>query len=146
MVKQFTLCEGDPPVTAGFPSQSLVKRCFDVFFDLRLNKLLNQQSRRWLFKTPSHLLWRHCNFVWALKTAWNPWKVLELLNLHPWNFLSFQISEISLSECKSFNCFVIFFWSCFNLGKTGHWLIGLKVHCQFATWLHPVLMGSWSLE
>ena len=27
-------CEGDPPVTDGFPSQMPVTRSFDVFFDL----------------------------------------------------------------------------------------------------------------
>ena len=32
------LCEGNPPVTGGFPSQRPVTRSFDVFFDPRLNK------------------------------------------------------------------------------------------------------------
>ena len=32
-----SLCEGNPPVTSGFPSQKLVTRSFDVLFDLRLN-------------------------------------------------------------------------------------------------------------
>ena len=36
-------------------------RCFDVFFDLRLNKRLSKQSWGWWFMTPSHILWRHCN-------------------------------------------------------------------------------------
>ena len=39
------LCEVNPPVTVGFPSQSPVMRSFDVFFDLRLNKLLRGNSR-----------------------------------------------------------------------------------------------------
>ena len=39
------LCEGNPPVTAGFPSQRPVMRIFNVFFDLRLNKRLSKQSR-----------------------------------------------------------------------------------------------------
>ena len=43
------------------PSQRPVKRCFDVFFDLRLNKRLSKQSWGWWFETPSHSLWRHCN-------------------------------------------------------------------------------------
>ena len=34
-----------------------------VFFDLRLNKRLNKQSRRRWFETPSHTLWRDCNVV-----------------------------------------------------------------------------------
>ena len=35
------LCEGNPPVTGGFPSQTPVTRSFDVFFYLGLNKWLN---------------------------------------------------------------------------------------------------------
>ena len=58
------LCEGNSLVTGGFPSQ----KGFDVFFDLRLNKRLSKQSRRWWFETPSHTLWRHCNVF-----NWNMW-------------------------------------------------------------------------
>ena len=36
------LCEGNPPVTGGFPSQRPVTRSFDLFFDLRLNKTVEQ--------------------------------------------------------------------------------------------------------
>ena len=43
--------ENSPPVT----------RSFDVFFDMRLNKRLSEQSKRWWFDTPSRSLWRHCN-------------------------------------------------------------------------------------
>ena len=55
------LCAGNSPVTGEFPSQRPVTRSFDVFFDLRLNKRLSKQSRRWWFETPSCSLWRHCN-------------------------------------------------------------------------------------
>ena len=55
------LCEGKPPVTGGFPSQRIVTRGFDVFFDIRLNKLLSKQSRRRWFERPSCPLSRHCN-------------------------------------------------------------------------------------
>ena len=51
------LCAGHSPVTGEFLSQRPVS--FDVFFDLRLNKRLNKQSRRWWFRTPSCSLWRH---------------------------------------------------------------------------------------
>ena len=44
-----------------FPSQRLVTRSFDVFFNLRLNKRLSKQSRHWWFETPSPSSWRHCN-------------------------------------------------------------------------------------
>ena len=56
------LCEGNPPVTGGPPSQRPVTRRFDVFFDLRLNKRLSKQSRRRWFETQSRSLWRHCDF------------------------------------------------------------------------------------
>ena len=55
------LCDGNPPVTGEFLAQRPVMRRFDVFFDLRLNKQLNNQWRRPWFETPSRPLWRHCN-------------------------------------------------------------------------------------
>ena len=55
------LCEGNPPVTGGFPSQRPVTWSVDVFFDLRLNKRLSKQSRRRWFDMLSSSLWRHCN-------------------------------------------------------------------------------------
>ena len=55
------LCEGNPPVTGGFPSQRPVTRGFDVFFGLCLNKRLTKQSRRRWFETPPRSLWRHRN-------------------------------------------------------------------------------------
>ena len=57
------LCEGNPPVTDGFPSQRPLTRSFDVFFDLSLNKRLSWRPRwRW-FETPSRSLWCHCNVL-----------------------------------------------------------------------------------
>ena len=35
------VCEENPPVTGGFPSQRPVTRISDVFIDLRLNKRLS---------------------------------------------------------------------------------------------------------
>ena len=68
------LCEGNQPVTGGFPSQRPVTRSFEVFFDVRLNKRLNKQSRcRW-FERPLCSLWRHCKdyvFVPCKSTPWN---------------------------------------------------------------------------
>ena len=54
------LCEENPPVTGGFPSQRLVTRIFDVFF-VCLDERLSKQSRRRWFDTPSRSLWRHSN-------------------------------------------------------------------------------------
>ena len=44
------LCEGNLPVTGEFPAHRPVTRNFGVFFDLRLNKRLSKQSRRWWFE------------------------------------------------------------------------------------------------
>ena len=42
------LCGENPLVIGGFPSQRASNDCFDVFFDVRPNKLLNKQSSwRW---------------------------------------------------------------------------------------------------
>ena len=49
-----------------FPSQRPVRRSFDVFFNLRLNKRLSKHSRHRWFETPSSSLWRHCNVTLAL--------------------------------------------------------------------------------
>ena len=37
-------CAGNSPVTGEVPSQRPVTRIFDIFFDLRLNKRLSEQS------------------------------------------------------------------------------------------------------
>ena len=55
------LCAGNSPVTGEFPAQRPVTWSFDIFFDLCLNKWLNEQSWGWWFETPSRSLWRHCN-------------------------------------------------------------------------------------
>ena len=61
------LCDGNPPVTGGFPLQRPVTRSFEFFFDLLLNKRLSKQSRRRWFETPSRSLWHHCNGSWCYK-------------------------------------------------------------------------------
>ena len=44
-----------------FPAQRPVTHSVDVFFDMRLNKRLNEQPWGWWFETPSWSLWRHDN-------------------------------------------------------------------------------------
>ena len=39
------LCEGYPPVTSGYPSQRASNTGFDVFFNVSLYQLLQEQSR-----------------------------------------------------------------------------------------------------
>ena len=55
------ICAGNSPVAGEIPAQRPVTQSFDVFFDMRLNKRLSQQSLGWLFETPSRPLLRHCN-------------------------------------------------------------------------------------
>ena len=55
------LCAGNSPVTGEFSWKRAVTHSLDVFFDLRLNKRFNKQSRRRWFETPSLSLWCHCN-------------------------------------------------------------------------------------
>ena len=50
---------GGAPVTGWL--QWPVTRSFDVFFDLHLNKYLNNEWRRQWFETLSRSLWRQCN-------------------------------------------------------------------------------------
>ena len=70
------LCEGNPLVTSGFPSQ---RRSFDVFFDLRLKKRMSKHSRRRWFETPLRPWWRHCNGTsYLLKRR----KVVEMALCH----------------------------------------------------------------
>ena len=55
------LCEGNPPVTGGFPSQGTVARSFDVFRDLCLNKRLSKRAGQHGYEMPLHSLWCQCN-------------------------------------------------------------------------------------
>ena len=65
--KHFPRCwpfvHGNSPVTGEFPSQRQVKRSFDVFFDLCLNKQLSKQSWVWWFEIPLRSLWCHCYVI-----------------------------------------------------------------------------------
>ena len=82
------LCAGNSPVTGEFPAQKLVTRTYDVFFDLRLNKLLSKQSWDWWFETSLCSLWHHCNASHVSydeivpnayhNTVWLQWVTVEL--------------------------------------------------------------------
>ena len=52
-----------------FPTQRLVTRSFDVYFDLRLNKRLCKQSWGWWFETLLCPLWRHSNVTVMIETV-----------------------------------------------------------------------------
>ena len=64
------ICVGNSPFPGEFPKQRPVTRSFDVFFDLRLNKLLSKQSWGWWLETLSCPLWRHCNELSTTVCIW----------------------------------------------------------------------------
>ena len=63
------LCAGNSPVTGEFPAQRPVTRSFDVFFDLRLNKMLSKQSRGWWFLPSPYLSQCWVIVNWALRNT-----------------------------------------------------------------------------
>ena len=91
------LCEGNSPVIGKFPSQRPATRCFDVFFDLYMNKRLRKQPRRQWFETPSHSLCCHCNGT-------RPQYLSLVKGIHRWLFDSQRagntaaIQQISLTD------------------------------------------------
>ena len=95
------LCEGNPRVTGGFPSQNPVTRSLDVCFDLCLNKWLSKQSRRRWFETLSRSLSRYCNYC---SFPWRRWYIIIWLRCLRWplfygrlcHLMSFEIDAISL--------------------------------------------------
>ena len=66
------ICAGNSPGTSEFPAQRPVARSFDVFCDLRLNKLLSKQPWGWWFEMPSRPLWRHPNVLAWHSAGANP--------------------------------------------------------------------------
>ena len=72
-----------------FPKQRPVTRSFDVYFDLRLNKMLSKQQWDWWFETPSLSLWRNCyghirsssGHRNGKSSGWLPWSSLGTLKL-----------------------------------------------------------------
>ena len=53
------LCEGNPPIISGFPSQRPVIQNFWNYFDASLNKLLYKQSSHWWFE----MQWCSCDDI-----------------------------------------------------------------------------------
>ena len=62
------LCVGNSLVNSEFPTQKPVRRSFDVFFDLHLNKRLSKQLWGWWFENPSRSLchWNGRSREWKL--------------------------------------------------------------------------------
>ena len=122
------LCDGNPPVTGGFPSQRPVTRSFGVFFDLRLNKLLRRQSRRRWFETPSPSLWRHCNVAHA--------------SLAPINCTGTQSHALSKSLDLEVACWALFQYPIRHLMTRSHkvskqWDFYLELSSRSEIWQTP---------
>ena len=82
---------GNSPVPGEFPTKRPVTRCFDVFFDLRLNKRLNKQSWGWWFELLSCPLWCHSNGsteLYGVSRSWNVRKMhsfeYAIRNIETW--------------------------------------------------------------
>ena len=67
------ICAGSSPVRGEFPTQRPVRRSFDVFFDLCLNKRLSKQSWGWWFETLLRPLWRHRNVSQGINELISDW-------------------------------------------------------------------------
>ena len=105
--RYWPFCAGNSPVTGEFPSQRPVTRCFDIFFDLRPNKHLSEQSWGWWFETPSCPLWRQCNDMdvtdWvSIRRQAIIWTNVELFPIGPsrTNFSEIQIKIQNFSFMK----------------------------------------------
>ena len=60
------ICARNSPVSGELPTQRLVTRSVDVFFDQRPNKRLGKQSWGWWFETHSLPLCRHSNELFLI--------------------------------------------------------------------------------
>ena len=95
---------GNISVTGGFPSQRADNAGFGIFFDVSLNRRLNQPSNcRW-FESPWHSLWRHCNTSRPMSYLYAPWKIwmiymsifchlVRLLLQVGWTFACHRVSK-----------------------------------------------------
>ena len=121
------------------PRKRPVKRSFDVYFDLRLNKRLSKQAWGWWFETPSCPIWRHCNdcrtlvrgrggkcvrrkfriffslfvhFAHWYSIAWNRYEVRDII---PWEMLTKMVISWLLNVEKIWNSAQINWSSILNL-------------------------------
>ena len=103
-------------VTGEFTTQRPATRCFDVFFDLRLNLQVRKQWRSRWFETPSRSLWRHCNVFLGLWTGarHNYWTE----NTNHFTYLVMTMEYISLAlmlECHLFRFYCVFILVCCDI-------------------------------
>ena len=111
------LCEGNPAVTGGLPSQRSVTRNLDIFLDLRLNKRMSKRSRRRWFETPSRSLCCHLNdhscFVVCCIEYRSPWwrhemETFSALLAFCWGFTGHRWISLTKASGAELWCFL---WS-----------------------------------
>ena len=133
------LCAGNSPVPGEFPAWRAVTRCFDIFFDLCLNKRFSKQSWGWWFETLSCPLWRHCNVISQLICV----KIAPtgLGSLH-WHTEIVQLNDfIGSSDSGGYRCN----WPWPNITKlksVHNYLDGWAEDCSNSRALTPELLQS----
>ena len=111
------VCEGNPPVTGGFPSQKPVTWSFEVVLSAPEQSLTKQSSRRW-FEMPSRSWSRHC---YALPNHNKNRQSATRVHIY-WGVLRHHISTL-----VSRSSLMEFLWKITN--EWGVFSFHLKYHC-----------------
>ena len=133
------ICAGNSPVAGEFPAQRPVTRSFDVFFDLRFNKLLSKQSSGWWFNTLSRPIWRHCN-VFRVVINWVDairWK--SLLKSKDW--LRWELGTIRQQAITWANAVQDLYRYIMSLGDNAFRIINLKQCIEYVRELRNCNVG-----
>ena len=106
------LCAENSLVLGEFPAQRPVTRNFDVFFDLRPDKLLSKQWWGWWFETPSCPLWRHRNGICTLFLCLLWWHHQRLVDSHDiWRCSDMGTLALCEGIYRSQNASYVGFWA-----------------------------------
>ena len=134
-----TPCEGNPPVTGWFPLQRPVMRSFEIFFDLRLNKRLSKQSRRWWYVTPSRSVWRHCHDTYEIEIE--TWRAIVKDVTF---YLLFNETNVKLGHSPSDSTTEMRYCSDIR----GDWMTWRVITLNYTVWIqigqyHYRITGTW---
>ena len=152
------ICAGNSPVTGECPLQRPVTRCFDIFFDLHLNKPMSKQPRRQWFETLSRSLWFHCNdacksvFTMEILIIWTylvyaSWhsvpRTLNAAGYCQWQsaYRQFKCNVILMTEKKSLEWFLQF-----NPRQLNGWIVKAISHQSISvntTSIKPSNLATW---
>ena len=133
------ICAGNSPVAGEFSAQRPVTRSFDVFFDLRLNKLLSKQSSGWWFNTLSRPLWRHCNVFRVVINSVDAIRWKSLLNSKDW--LRWELGTIRQQAITWANAVQDLYRYIMSLGDNAFRIINLKQCIEYVRELRNCNVG-----